>query len=179
VITEPKSKENAAADDDPITRLQRAAGTAISAAAVKAKFLVEQEEGYIRQLAALVIEKQVLHAPFKVSDSNAPFIFYTCCLFQGFSVRIASSGPTMTCCVVQFQKMETKMSFLTEVGNLVLRSRDLTERMRKKLLLERSMIIASRMGAAAASRTIQHGAPVTTRLPVGHVHALNPQLRRP
>jgi SWI/SNF related-matrix-associated actin-dependent regulator of chromatin subfamily C len=170
VITEPKSKENAAADDDPITRLQRAAGTAISAAAVKAKFLVEQEEGYIRQLAALVIEKQVLHAPF---------IFYTCCLFQGFSVRIASSGPTMTCCVVQFQKMETKMSFLTEVGNLVLRSRDLTERMRKKLLLERSMIIASRMGAAAASRTIQHGAPVTTRLPVGHVHALNPQLRRP
>ncbi|OQU81100.1 hypothetical protein SORBI_3006G008300 [Sorghum bicolor] len=133
---EPKSNENIASDDDPIIRLQRAAGTAISAAAVKAKFLAEQEEGYIRQLAALVIEKQ-------------------------------------------FQKIQTKMSFLTEVENLVLRSRESTERMRKKLMLERNMIIASRMGAAAAaaaSRTNQQGAP-GTRLPVGY--ALNPQLRRP
>ncbi|CAD6264349.1 unnamed protein product [Miscanthus lutarioriparius] len=113
---EPKSNENIASDDDPIIRLQRAAGTAISAAAVKSKFLAEQE-GYIRQLAAVVIEKQ-------------------------------------------FQKIETKMSFLTDVENLVLRSRESTERMRKKLMLEQSMIIASRMGAAAAaaSRTNQQGA---------------------
>lgn len=84
----------------------------------------------------------------------------------------------MTSYLVQFQKMETKMSFLTEVENLVLRSRELTERMRKKLMLERSMIIASRMGAAAAaaSRTNQQGA-LGTRLPIGY--ALNPQLRRP
>jgi len=80
---------------------------------------------------------------------------------------------------MQFQKIQTKMSFLTEVENLVLRSRESTERMRKKLMLERNMIIASRMGAAAAaaaSRTNQQGAP-GTRLPVGY--ALNPQLRRP
>ncbi|TKW22425.1 hypothetical protein SEVIR_4G227600v4 [Setaria viridis] len=131
---EPNSNENiiAAAAADPVIRLQRAAGTAVSAAAVKAKFLAEQEEVHIRQLAALVIEKQ-------------------------------------------FQKMEAKMSFLSEVDNLVLRSRELTEKMRKKLMLERSAIITSRM-AAAASRTNQHGAP-GTRLPLPV--ALVQQLRRP
>ncbi|KAG2570335.1 SWI/SNF complex subunit SWI3D-like isoform X1 [Panicum virgatum] len=129
---EPNSNKNiaAAAAADPIIRLQRAAVTAISAAAVKAKFFVEQEEGHIRQLAELVIEKQ-------------------------------------------FQKMETKMSFLAEVENLVLRSRELTEKMRKKLLLERNAIMASRM-AAAASRINQRWAP-EARLPV----ALVRQLRHP
>ena len=65
MITEPNSNKNiaAAAAADPIIRLQRAAVTAISAAAVKAKFFVEQEEGYIRQLAELVIEKQVIDVP--------------------------------------------------------------------------------------------------------------------
>lgn len=63
MITEPKSNKKFAADDDPIIRLQRAAGTAVGAAAVKAKFLMEQEEGYIRQLAELVIVKQVIHVP--------------------------------------------------------------------------------------------------------------------
>ncbi|RLM74084.1 SWI/SNF complex subunit SWI3D-like [Panicum miliaceum] len=124
------SNKNIAAAADPLVRLQRAAVTAISAAAVKAKFLVEQEEGHVRRLAELVIEKQ-------------------------------------------FQKMETKMSFLAEVENLVLRSRELTEKMRNKLMLERNAIIASRM-AAAASRTNQHRAP-ETRLPV----ALVRQLRHP
>ncbi|CAN6270841.1 unnamed protein product [Urochloa humidicola] len=128
---EPDSKRNiATATADSVTRLQRAAGTAISAAAVKAKFLAEQEEGHIQRLAELVIEKQ-------------------------------------------FQKMEVKMSFLTEVENMVLQSRELTAKMRKQLMLERSAIIASRM-AAAASRTNQHGAP-ETRLQV----ALVRQLRRP
>ncbi|RLM65591.1 SWI/SNF complex subunit SWI3D-like [Panicum miliaceum] len=105
-------------------------GSGNTEAAVKAKFLVEQEEGHIRRLAELVIEKQ-------------------------------------------FQKMESKMSFLAEVENLVLRSRELTEKMRKKLMLERSGIIASRM-SAAASRTNQHRAP-ETRLPVVLVR----QLRHP
>jgi len=64
MITEPNSNKNiAAAAADPIIRLQRAAVTAISAAAVKAKFFVEQEEGHIRQLAELVIEKQVIDVP--------------------------------------------------------------------------------------------------------------------
>ena len=73
---------------------------------------------------------------------------------------------------MQFQKMETKMSFLAEVENLVLRSRELTEKMRKKLLLERNAIMASRM-AAAASRINQRWAQA--RLPV----ALVRQLRHP
>ncbi|CAN6234209.1 unnamed protein product [Urochloa humidicola] len=131
---ESDSKKNTAAAAataaDPLIRLQRAAGTAISAAAVKAKFLAEQEEDHIRRLAELVIEKQ-------------------------------------------FQKMEVKMSFLTDVENLVLQSRELTAKMRKQLMLERSAIIASRM-TAAASRTNQHGAPAS-RLQV----ALVRQLRRP
>ncbi|CAL5028989.1 unnamed protein product [Urochloa decumbens] len=126
---EPDSKKNIAAAD-PLVRLQRAAGTMISAAAVKAKFLAEQEEDHIRRLAELVIEKQ-------------------------------------------FQKMETKMSFLADVENLVLQSKELTAKMRKQLMLERSAIIASRM-AAAASRANQHGAPAA-RLQV----ALVRQLRRP
>jgi SWI/SNF related-matrix-associated actin-dependent regulator of chromatin subfamily C len=45
--------------DDSLTRLKRAAATAISAAAVKAKLLAEQEEDQIRRLAALVVEKLV------------------------------------------------------------------------------------------------------------------------
>ncbi|KAF8749624.1 hypothetical protein HU200_012642 [Digitaria exilis] len=130
---EPNSNKNIAVADDPIIRLQRAAGTVISATAVKAKFLAEQEQDHIRCLAELVIEKQ-------------------------------------------FQKMETKMSFLAEVENMVHRSRELTEKMRKKLLLERNAIIASRM-AAMASRTNQPGAPPATRLPVPV--ALVQQLRRP
>ena len=81
--------------------------------------------------------------------------------------------PYLTYCLMQFQKMETKMSFLAEVENLVLRSRELTEKMRKKLLLERNAIMASRM-AAAASRINQRWAP-EARLPV----ALVRQLRHP
>ena len=69
-LAEPSSAENMPADvekgsnvtaknDDSITRLKRAAATAISAAAVKAKLLAEQEEDQIRRLAALVVEKLV------------------------------------------------------------------------------------------------------------------------
>ena len=69
-LAEPSSAENVPADvekgsnvtaknDDSITRLKRAAATAISAAAVKAKLLAEQEEDQIRRLAALVVEKLV------------------------------------------------------------------------------------------------------------------------
>ncbi|KAJ1269841.1 hypothetical protein BS78_06G008900 [Paspalum vaginatum] len=129
---ESNSNKNVAASDDPIIRLQRAAGTAISAAAVKAKFLAEQEEDQIRRLAKFVIEKQ-------------------------------------------FQKMEAKMSFLAEVENLVLRSGQLTDKTRKKLILDRGMIMASRMAAAAAARKNQQGA-AGTRPPVGY-YALNQQLR--
>lgn len=46
-------------EDNTIDKLKRAAVSALSAAAVKARILEKQEEDQIRQLAALVIEKQV------------------------------------------------------------------------------------------------------------------------
>lgn len=76
---------------------------------------------------------------------------------------------------MQFQKVEAKMSFFAEVEHLVLRARELTEKIRKKLLMERIAIIAARM-AAVSSRPNQHGAP-GARLPVGY--AVSQQLRRP
>ncbi|KAL6907837.1 hypothetical protein ACP4OV_002007 [Aristida adscensionis] len=51
---------------DSTEELQRAAGTAISAAAVKAKLLAKEEE-HIQQLAALVIEKQFEKMETKMS----------------------------------------------------------------------------------------------------------------
>lgn len=47
-----------------IDKVKCAASTAISAAAVKAKLLADQEEDQIRQLASMLIDKQVLHAVF-------------------------------------------------------------------------------------------------------------------
>lgn len=44
-------------------KVKRAAVTALSAAAVKAKLLANQEEDQIRQLAAFLIEKQVILLP--------------------------------------------------------------------------------------------------------------------
>lgn len=69
-LAEPNSAENVPADgemvsrvtaehNDSLTRLKRAAATAVSAAAAKAKLLAEQEEDQIRRLAALVVEKLV------------------------------------------------------------------------------------------------------------------------
>lgn len=46
-------------DDHIIENTKRAAITALSAAAVKAKLLADQEEDQIRQLATLLIDKQV------------------------------------------------------------------------------------------------------------------------
>lgn len=51
-------------DSHNIDRVKRAASTAVSAAAVKAKLLADQEEDQIRQLASMLIDKQVLHAVF-------------------------------------------------------------------------------------------------------------------
>lgn len=47
-------------DDPSMHNLTRAAVTAISAAAVKAKLLADQEEDHIRQLATSLVEKQVI-----------------------------------------------------------------------------------------------------------------------
>uniref|UniRef100_A0A0E0P4H1 SWIRM domain-containing protein n=1 Tax=Oryza rufipogon TaxID=4529 RepID=A0A0E0P4H1_ORYRU len=131
-IQDHNSINKTVADDVSVQRLQRAAASAISAAAVKSKLLAKHEEYQIQRLAALVIDKQ-LH------------------------------------------KMQAKMSVFTEADNLVLRAREHTERTRKKLLMERSAIIASRMAALPPRPNHQPGMP-GSRLPVGY--GVNQHLRR-
>uniref|UniRef100_A0A804P8J6 SWI/SNF complex subunit SWI3D n=1 Tax=Zea mays TaxID=4577 RepID=A0A804P8J6_MAIZE len=122
VVGEEKGSVVTANRPDSIARLKRAAATAVSAAAVKARFLGDQEEYQIRRLTALVIEKL-------------------------------------------FQKIEVKMSLFSEIEQVVFRTREYTEKTRKKLLKERNAIIAARMGALP-SRPNQTGV-AGNRLPPG------------
>ncbi|RLN39796.1 SWI/SNF complex subunit SWI3D isoform X3 [Panicum miliaceum] len=131
VANEEKGSIITANQNDSITRLKRAAATAISAAAVKSKFLGDQEEYQIRRLTALMIEKL-------------------------------------------FQKIEVKMSLFAEIEQVVLQTREYTEKTRKKLLLERNAIIAARMGALP-SRPNQPSV-AGNRLPPGYG---NPAVRPP
>ncbi|KAG6761512.1 hypothetical protein POTOM_034737 [Populus tomentosa] len=57
-------------DDNKIDKLKRAAVSALSAAAVKAKLLANQEEDQIRQLAASLIEKQLHKLEMKLAFFN-------------------------------------------------------------------------------------------------------------
>ena len=63
--------------DSNIDRVKRAAVTALSAAAVKAKLLADQEEDQIRQLTASLIEKQVvlvakpMRSPFSIFPTGS------------------------------------------------------------------------------------------------------------
>ena len=75
---------------------------------------------------------------------------------------------------MQFQKIEVKMSLFAEIEQVVLRTREYTEKTRKKLLLERNAIIAARMGALP-SRPNQPGV-AGNRLPPGYG---NPAVRPP
>uniref|UniRef100_A0A804P8G8 SWI/SNF complex subunit SWI3D n=1 Tax=Zea mays TaxID=4577 RepID=A0A804P8G8_MAIZE len=131
VVGEEKGSVVTANRPDSIARLKRAAATAVSAAAVKARFLGDQEEYQIRRLTALVIEKL-------------------------------------------FQKIEVKMSLFSEIEQVVFRTREYTEKTRKKLLKERNAIIAARMGALP-SRPNQTGV-AGNRLPPGYG---NPPVRPP
>ncbi|XP_058081748.1 SWI/SNF complex subunit SWI3D isoform X2 [Magnolia sinica] len=69
--THTKSEKNhsptESTDDHNATRIKRAALTALSAAAVKAKLLANQEEDEIRELVSLLIEKQLLKLETKLS----------------------------------------------------------------------------------------------------------------
>ncbi|RZS23794.1 hypothetical protein BHM03_00056818, partial [Ensete ventricosum] len=51
----------------------------------------------------------------------------------------------------QLHKLEVKLAFLTDIESVVLRMREQTEKARHRLMLERSQIIAARLGAAPAS----------------------------
>ncbi|KAK8564318.1 hypothetical protein V6N13_005448 [Hibiscus sabdariffa] len=57
-------------DNSSIDKVKRAAVTALSAAAVKAKLLADQEEDQIQQLTASLIEKQILKVEAKLGFFN-------------------------------------------------------------------------------------------------------------
>jgi SWI/SNF related-matrix-associated actin-dependent regulator of chromatin subfamily C len=78
------------------------------------------------------------------------------------------------CHFLQFQKIEIKMSLFVEIEQMVLRTREYTEKTRKKLLMERNAIIAARMGTLP-SRPNQPGV-AGNRLPPGYG---NPNVRPP
>ncbi|KAJ3672850.1 hypothetical protein LUZ60_006224 [Juncus effusus] len=86
-----------------IIRLKRAASTALSSAAVKAKYLAKQEEDQIRQLVTVIIDKQ-------------------------------------------FRKMEAKLAMFFELEGMIARVKEQTDKVRQRLLHERSQIIAARLG---------------------------------
>ncbi|XP_070041660.1 SWI/SNF complex subunit SWI3D isoform X1 [Nicotiana tomentosiformis] len=96
-------------NDLDIDKINRAAVTALSAAAVKAKCLADQEEDQIRQLTTSLIEKQ-LH------------------------------------------KLESKLTFFSDMDNVVMRVRELLERSKQRLIHERNQIIQSRY--ASSSRPV-------------------------
>ncbi|PKA59837.1 SWI/SNF complex subunit SWI3D [Apostasia shenzhenica] len=86
-----------------INNLKRAAVSVLSAAAVKAKLLADQEEDEIRQLASFVIEKQL-------------------------------------------RKLEIKLALFSEMESVITRAKEQIERAKQKLIHERAMIIAARLG---------------------------------
>ncbi|KAL3382954.1 hypothetical protein AABB24_002446 [Solanum stoloniferum] len=88
-------------NDLDIDKIKRAAVTALTAAAVKAKYLADQEEDQIRLLTTSLIEKQL-------------------------------------------NKLESKITFFHDMDNVVMRVRELLERSKQRLLLERSQILKSR-----------------------------------
>ncbi|CAA6657585.1 unnamed protein product [Spirodela intermedia] len=61
------SKSHKTEDEASIAKIRRAAVSALSAAAVNAKLLVDQEENQIRHLASLVIEKQLRKLEIKLA----------------------------------------------------------------------------------------------------------------
>ncbi|XP_056698097.1 SWI/SNF complex subunit SWI3D isoform X2 [Spinacia oleracea] len=67
-ITDPKSTKTARTkDEDNVAKLKRAALATLSAAAAKAKLLADQEEEEIKQLATILIEKQLRKLEIKLS----------------------------------------------------------------------------------------------------------------
>lgn len=76
-------------EDNTIDKLKRAAISALSAAAVKARILEKQEEDQIRQLAALVIEKQVFFMLFSVSMFSSVVACINLIFLMGPSVAVA------------------------------------------------------------------------------------------
>ena len=72
-----ENRDSTETKGDRIDKVKRAAVTALSAAAVKAKLLADQEENQIRQLTASLIEKQVvlvakpMRSPFSIFPTGS------------------------------------------------------------------------------------------------------------
>ncbi|KAL3843467.1 hypothetical protein ACJIZ3_000870 [Penstemon smallii] len=65
-----ENKETLVTENDDFNKLKRAAVTTLSAAALKAKLLADQEEDEIRQLATMLIEKQLHKLETKLAFFN-------------------------------------------------------------------------------------------------------------
>lgn len=133
-------------------KLKRAAVSTVAAAAVKAKLLAKQEEDQIQQLAAMLVEKQVISWPGKFLLSNS----FVCSVPLNLTEYFIN---------LQLHKVETKLSFINDMENLVMRVREHLDRSRQRLYHERAMIIASRLGIPPSS---SRGVPPS--MPANRVH---------
>ena len=131
-------------------RMNRAAVSAISAAAVKAKLLANQEEDQIRQLSTLLIEKQVI-----CRQLSLPIIVQL--------VRIDVDSLEVLF-LLQLQKLETKLGFFNEMENVLVRVREQLDRSRQRLYHERAQIIAARLGLPASSSRVTPSSLPTNRI---------------
>jgi SWI/SNF related-matrix-associated actin-dependent regulator of chromatin subfamily C len=132
-------------DDNKIDKIKRAAVSALSAAAVKAKLLANQEEDQIRQLAASLIEKQVFLQPSRHSTL--------------LSMIVHRSMTLWMVPYVQLHKLEMKLAFFNEMDSVIMRVREQLDRSRQRLYQERAQIIASRLGLPPSSRAVPPSLP--------------------
>ncbi|RWV93391.1 hypothetical protein GW17_00044150 [Ensete ventricosum] len=144
-------------DDHNIDRLKRAAATALSAAAVKAKLLAKLEENEILKLVSLVIEKQVLKKT--MINTTISVISLLC---------INKLLPFLALTILQLHKLEAKLAFFADIDSFVLRMREQTEKARQRLMLERSQIIAARLGVPTSSLRANPASLPANRLAMGY-----------
>lgn len=81
--------------EDKIDKLKRAAVTTLSAAAVKAKLLANQEEDQIRQLAMILIEKQVSQSKSVLSFNHSSL--------PSLSTNIFEKLPSVFCSCISWK----------------------------------------------------------------------------
>lgn len=144
-------------DDHNIDRLKRAAVTALSAAAVKAKLLAKLEENEILKLVSLVIEKQVL----KKTMANTTISVISLLCINKLMAYLALT-------ILQLHKLEAKLAFFADIDSVVLRMREQTEKARQRLMLERSQIIAARLGVPTSSLRANPASLPANRLAMGY-----------
>ncbi|TKY75384.1 SWI/SNF complex subunit SWI3D [Spatholobus suberectus] len=161
--TKVKNDGKKAIHDNNFEKLKQAAVSTLAAAAVKAKILADQEEDQIRQLASLLIEKQVTEWPGKVLCIVFVFPISLTLLVNSFNL--------------QLHKLETKLAFFHDMENVVMTVREYLVQSKQKLFHERALIIASRLGVpASSSRGVPPNLPIN-RIPMNFANSLpRPQI---